>query len=135
MILRKSLAALLLTALMTTGCALPQNSSLAHLAPHQPLLEPRTNVLPPAQMLMHPGPGVDGPGPGVMLAGFHHNIGPGGYAPSCAYPIMQAPTSQIGFTAPEGMRVRWDISANGVFDSEPLVVPGATTSRKAPSTD
>jgi hypothetical protein len=91
-------------------------------------MEPRTNVLPPAQMLMHPGPGVDGPGPGVMLAGYHRGMGgpggPGGYAPSCAYPMMQAPTSQIGFTAPEGMRIRWDVSANGMFDSEPLVVPG-----------
>jgi hypothetical protein len=128
MILRKSLGAALLAALLTTGCALPQNSSLAHLAPHQPLVEPRTNVLPPAQMLMHPGPGVDGPGPGVMLAGFHRGMGgtggPGGYAPSCGYPMMEPPTSQIGFTAPEGMRIRWDVSANGMFDSEPLVVPG-----------
>jgi hypothetical protein len=35
-----------------------------------------------------------------------------------------APTSQIGFVGPDGMQIRWDISAAGGFDSEPLVTPG-----------
>jgi hypothetical protein len=145
MILRKSLGALVVAALLATGCALPQNSRLAHLAPHQPILEPRTNVLPPAQHLMHPGPGVDGPGPGVMLAGANgpggvgvmqagYMGGPGG--PGCLMPCgpggyggaggygLGFPTSQIGFIGPDGMRVRWDVSANAMFDSEPLIVPG-----------
>jgi hypothetical protein len=146
MILRKSLGALLVAALLATGCALPQNSRLAHLAPHQPILEPQTNVLPPAQMLMHPGPGVDGPGPGVMLAGFHRGMGPGGLAMGGGGPggggpcgggggyggygggpyggMMLDVTSQIGFVGPEGMRIMWDVSANGMFDSEPLIAPG-----------
>jgi hypothetical protein len=38
--------------------------------------------------------------------------------------MMAPPTSQIGFTAPDGMRVHWDIGARGMFDSEPLIVPG-----------
>ncbi|HTQ39985.1 MAG TPA: hypothetical protein VMJ32_13235 [Pirellulales bacterium] len=125
----------LLAALLSAGCALPQNSPLDHIAKIQPVFEPRTNVLPPAQMIMHPGPGVDGPGPGVMLAGYHAPIGPGvgmgagggpgGFAPCGAYPMMMAPpTSQIGFTGPDGMRIHWDVASHGMFDSEPLVVPG-----------
>ena len=147
MILRTAFGTLLLAAILAGGgCALPQNSPLHHIAAHQPFFEPRSNVLPPAQMLMHPGPGVDGPGPGVMLAGFHRPIGggpgvggpggPGGWG-GCAggggygggyggpgFGGMPLPASQIGFVSPEGMRIRWDISANGMFDSEPLVAPG-----------
>jgi hypothetical protein len=70
---------------------------------------PCKNTLPPAGMLMHPGPGVDGPGPGVLP------YGPGGPG--------QAATSQIEFRGPEGMVVRWDVSAPGLFDSEPQVCP------------
>ncbi len=66
--------------------------------------------LPPAQMMMHPGPGVDGPGPGVMV-----------YQP--AAPAVDA-ASQLAFLTPEGMEVRWDVTAPGRFDSEPLVLPG-----------
>ncbi|MHC4176824.1 MAG: hypothetical protein ACYSWU_04925 [Planctomycetota bacterium] len=66
--------------------------------------------LPPAQMLMEPGPGVGGPGPGVMM-----------YQPS---PVMPGRTSQILFVGPHGMRVTWDISAPGQFDSVPLICPG-----------
>jgi hypothetical protein len=144
MTLRTALGALLLAATLAgAGCALPQNSPLHHIAAHQPFFEPRDNVLPPAQMLMHPGPGVDGPGPGVMLTGFHRplagpGVGPGGAGwGGCAgggaygggygglgYGGMPLPASQIGFISPEGMRVRWDISANGMFDSEPLIAPG-----------
>lgn len=71
------------------------------------------NNLPPAQMLMHPGPGVDGPGPGVLAPAI--DMGPG-YAVEAV--------SQIGFMSPEGMTVAWDVGGPGLFDSEPLVVPG-----------
>jgi hypothetical protein len=134
MTFRTLFGASLFVALLCAGCAIPANSPLDHLAKIQPVFEPRTNVLPPAQMLMHPGPGVDGPGPGVMLAGYHTNGiagpgafgGPGGLG-GCGgpYPMMApTPTSQIGFTAPDGMRVHWDVGSHGMFDSEPLVVPG-----------
>jgi hypothetical protein len=114
MSLRMSLGAFLLTALVGTGCALPQNSPLKHISAHRPVVQPRTNNLPPAQMLMHPGPGVDGPGPGVMLAGLQTPMPfPG--------PV---PTSQIGFIGPDGMHVHWDVGAPGMFDSGALVVPG-----------
>jgi len=67
--------------------------------------------LPPAQRILEPGPGVGGPGPGVMM-----------------YPPPSAPvppvTSQIAFVGPEGMVVNWDVAGAGMFDSEPLVVPG-----------
>jgi len=35
-----------------------------------------------------------------------------------------APTVQILFAKPEGMQVRWDVQAEGAFDSFPMVVPG-----------
>jgi hypothetical protein len=135
MILRTTWGALVVAALLSAGCALPQNSPLEHLAAHQPIFEPRTNVLPPADMMMHPGPGVDGPGPGVMLAGYNGPGGPGGYYPGglggpggcgpCGgMPMMPTPTSQIGFVGPDGMQVHWDVGAHGMFDSEPLVTPG-----------
>src|SRR5262249_47504402 len=134
MILRTSLGALCLAALTSAGCAIPQNSPLEHLSKIQPILEPRTNVLPPAQMLMHPGPGVDGPGPGVMLAGYHRPmLGPGGFGGGgCAgggaggggFMMADNLTSQIGFVGPDGMRVRWDVGGQSLFDSEPLGVPG-----------
>ncbi len=65
--------------------------------------------LPPAAQLMHPGPGADGPGPGVMS-----------YQP--AMPSMNQ-SSQIAFVGPEGTVVVWDVSAPGMFDSEPLTCP------------
>jgi hypothetical protein len=71
---------------------------------------PCKNNLPPADMLMHPGPGVDGPGPGVMM-----------YQPGA--PSVGA-TSQVAFVGPEGMTVAWDVSAPGMFDSQPVVCPG-----------
>jgi len=60
-------------------------------------------------MMMHPGPGVDGPGPGIMT-----------YQPAMPCP---AAASQLAFSKPEGMEVRWDVTAPGRFDSEPLVLP------------
>lgn len=71
---------------------------------------PPQNNLPPAAQLMHPGPGVDGPGPGVLTPE---------YVP--AFPVA---ASQVAFVGPDGMQVRWDVSAPGAFDSQPLVAPG-----------
>jgi hypothetical protein len=73
---------------------------------------PMTNNLPPSTMLMHPGPGVDGPGPGVMTP-----VLP-------PMPPWALPLSQVAFVGPEGMSIQWDVSAPGMFDSQPLVAPG-----------
>ncbi len=66
--------------------------------------------LPPANMLMEPGPGVGGPGPGVML---------GNLPTPVPYNI-----SQIAFEGPDGMHVQHDTTGQGLFISQPLVVPG-----------
>lgn len=71
--------------------------------------------LPPAELLRGPGPGVGGPGPGVLA--------PATYNMPAAVPAAQT-TAQLLFTKPEGMQVRWDVGAVGMFDSSPLVVPG-----------
>ncbi len=71
--------------------------------------------LPPAEMLRGPGPGVGGPGPGVLA--------PATYNMPSAMPAAQT-TAQLLFTKPEGMQIRWDVGAVGMFDSTPLVVPG-----------
>jgi hypothetical protein len=104
------------SAALATGCTLPYESDHTHIAAHQPFIQPATHVLPPAAMLQHPGPGVGGPGPGVMC------VGPGG--PGLALFAGPASTSQIGFRGNDGMRVYWDVSGPGTFDSEPLVEPG-----------
>jgi hypothetical protein len=109
--IRMSWWTLLLAAATAGGCSLPHNSGHKHLAEHRPLVPRRSNVLPPAAMLMHPGPGVDGPGPGVLMA-----MPPMG--------VIPAITSQVGFFGPDGMKVYWDVTAPGMFDSEPLIVPG-----------
>lgn len=113
-----------------TGCTIPANSPFTGLAQIRPVATPHTNVLPPAAMLQHPGPGVEGPGPGIITpasyeaalaaAGAGGPLGPGGSG--SVYGM--APTSQVGFVGPDGMQIRWDISAGGGFDSEPLVAPG-----------
>jgi hypothetical protein len=106
---------MLLLALGAAGCALPHNSPGKHLDHIRPVVSPRRNVLPPAAMLMHPGPGVDGPGPGVfMTANPAAGAGMG----------LVGATSQIAFIGLDGMNVRWDVGAPGMFDSEPLIVPG-----------
>ncbi len=64
----------------------------------------------PAEMMMPPGPGIDGPGPGVVM-----------YPPSMPTPSR---TSQVYFVGPRSMRVAWDVSAPGQFDSEPMFCPG-----------
>ncbi len=102
--------------------------------------------LPPAERLMQPGPGVGGPGPGVLapppapvvtasmmggpMMGGPMMGGPMG-APmgmvGCvAVPLVPAKV-QILFDRPESMMVSWDISGVGMFDSNPLVVPGRST--------
>ena len=81
---------------------------------------PGTHNLPPAERLMHPGPGVDGPGPGVLIP----EVDFGAPGP------MAGATSQIAFVGPDGMMINWDVSEAGMFDSEPLVVPGSQTVRK-----
>ena len=115
-----------------TGCHIPANSPLTGLAQIRPVATPHTNVLPPAAMLQHPGPGVEGPGPGVIApasyeaaladAGAALDGGDGDAAAQAAG--LMAPTSQIGFIGPDGMQVRWDVTAPGGFDSQPLVTPG-----------
>jgi hypothetical protein len=37
---------------------------------------------------------------------------------------MQTATSQLAFIRPDGMTVHWEISQMGIFDSEPLILPG-----------
>jgi len=113
-----------------TGCTIPANSPFTGLAQIRPIATPHTNVLPPAAMLQHPGPGVEGPGPGIITpasyeaalsaAGAGGPPGPGGSGGVYG----MAPTSQVGFVGPDGMQLRWDISAGGGFDSEPIVAPG-----------
>ena len=109
-----------------TGCHIPANSPLTGLAQIRPVAPQHTNVLPPAAMLQHPGPGVDGPGPGVIApvsfdAALDAEGGGGDAGISMA---SMAPSSQIGFIGPDGMKVRWDVSTAGGFDSTPLVTPG-----------
>jgi hypothetical protein len=112
---RFAFALLLALATAAAGCAIPHNSPGQHLDHIRPVLSPRRNVLPPAAMLMHPGPGVDGPGPGVFMTA--------NPAAGAGFGMVGA-TSQVGFISPEGMQVTWDVGAPGMFDSEPLIVPG-----------
>jgi hypothetical protein len=71
--------------------------------------------LPPSERLMHPGPGVDGPGPGVIPPEY-----PG--LPFSGAGEMLGET-QVLFSKPEGMQVRWDVGS-GMFGDVPLIVPG-----------
>jgi hypothetical protein len=83
------------------------------------------------------GPMADG---AVMQTGFGHHHGPlhglfGGHGafirPGAtesyadgAGAMAGVPTSQIAFLGDDGIRVSWDVSGYGMFDSEPLVIPG-----------
>ncbi len=88
---------------------------------------PGGHNLPPAQQLQHPGPGVGGPGAGVIMAGLiNSSVYPPG-APGVMGGMMIPPpmiTSQVLFPKPEGMQIRWITSAEGKFDSVPLIAPG-----------
>ena len=79
--------------------------------------------LPPAQMLMEPGPGVGGPGPGVLNRSVRSGPTDGGaiYGP---FGAVSSQTVQVLFDQPKLMKVSWDVSAVGRYDSKPLVVPG-----------
>lgn len=81
--------------------------------------------LPPAQQLRHPGPGVDGPGPGVLAPPPIQLTAAALPLPPGSVPPMPAPslTSQVLFVTPDGMRVSWDVSGIGLYDSEPKIVP------------
>lgn len=81
---------------------------------------PRSYNLPPAERLLEPGPGVGGPGPGV-LPPLLPMMGPGVGAPAQTVQILFSDANQM-----EGLQVRWDVGAVGMFDSEPLVTPGRT---------
>jgi hypothetical protein len=43
------------------------------------------------------------------------------YQPAVPVPAQAA---QVVFAGPEGMLINWDVGAPGMFDSEPLIVPG-----------
>jgi len=116
-------------AVSVTGCTIPANSPLTGLAQIRPVATPHTNVLPPAAMLHHPGPGVEGPGPGVIAPASYEMAldaaaAEAGMAGGGGLPGANLPVSQVGFIGPDGMQVRWDVSALGGFDSTPLVTPG-----------
>lgn len=84
---------------------------------------PRSYNLPPAERLLEPGPGVGGPGPGVLPPLLPAGAGMGGVmgGPSPTVQILFSDANQM-----EGLQVRWDVGAVGMFDSEPLVTPGRT---------
>lgn len=100
---------LLAIVLSMSGCKVLHHSKAAIHGERPEVTEPNYNI-PPAAMMMHPGPGVDGPGPGVLMP-----------EPQMA---AAAPSSQLAFVGPQGMYVAWDVGGAGLFDSQPLVVPG-----------
>jgi len=105
----------------------------------------RSYNLSPASRLMEPGPGVGGPGPGVLSpqpapvfpagATIDGPVGVAMAAPyampvgNYGYGMVAVPPAnvQILFARPESMRISWDVSGVGYFDSEPLIVPGRQT--------
>lgn len=74
--------------------------------------------IPPAGQVAPPGPAFHGPGPGVS------GPGPGVIPPSAVFgeepPLGE---TQVLFSKPEGMQVRWD-TGDGMFAGVPLIVPG-----------
>ncbi len=64
--------------------------------------------------------GIAGPGPGVDMGQPHGAYGASAQAPE-APAVMK--TSQLAFVGPAGSNVRWDVAAQGMFDSEPMVCP------------
>lgn len=90
--------------------------------------------LPPAEQLMAPGPGVDGPGPGVFSSADYGST----YAPCDAGMVEDGgaidgpmPSVQVMFTSPGGMHVVWDMTGQGGFEADPLVVPARTNFTQA----
>jgi len=99
--------------------------------------------LPPAERIMHPGPGTGGPGPGVITPDYpvvpaQAMMGMDGMPGNCmdgmgmgmAGPMtghmmgMGQAVSQVLFSKPEMMQVRWDVGGVGTYDSAPLICPG-----------
>ncbi len=66
--------------------------------------------------------GIAGPGPGVDMGSPN-----GAYGSAAGMQAPQAPavvkTSQIAFVGPAGATIRWDVSAQSMFDSDPMVCP------------
>jgi hypothetical protein len=133
---------IMLIAIATTavGCAHHRSYNLP---PAQQLMEPGPGVggpgpgvlAPPPPPVMDPayGPGAQaGYGPGAQvgyMAGMPGNCGcntGGMVGPEMGYglPVGPPPTVQLLFSKPESMMVTWDVGGVGLFDSEPLVVPG-----------
>jgi hypothetical protein len=95
-------------------------SALAYQVPGARTGIPVGHQLPPAQMLMEPG--VGGPGPGVLNRSM-----PSGPVQNASYEsveVVTTPTIQVLFDQPKMMKISWDVSAVGMYDSTPLVVPG-----------
>lgn len=101
--------------------------------------------LPPASRLLEPGPGVGGPGPGVLAPPGPDLIDPAGGGPTAAMgggvygeseytggpPTCFSGGAALGvqrsvqllFSQPDGMNVRFDVTGQNNFDSEPLICP------------
>ena len=91
--------------------------------------------LPPAARIAEPGPGVGGPGPGVLTPD-EMLAGPAGAAATMAslqsdFSVESGsgygatpPSIQVMASKPEGMRINFDVSGCGQFDSAPIVSPG-----------
>ena len=100
---RYTLASMMLACLLAVGC---------HHA--------RSYNLPPAERLMHPGPGVMGPGPGVLQP---ETLPMDGFGLEGMGAEGMLGETQVLFSKPEGMQVRWEV-AQSVFGEVPLIVPG-----------
>ncbi len=70
----------------------------------------------------HPA-GVAGPGPGVDMGVPPHMAGSAQGSGAAAAAPAAMKTSQLAFVGPSGANVRWDVAAQGMFDSEPMVCP------------
>ena len=139
-----SIAAL---AMMVTGCVSPNGYNIP---PASRLLEPGPGVGGPGPGVIPP-PGVNGASPAApgvtegRLSGTNGGAsgalcdvgqaclacqGEGGVAqvgytgPTCMNGGVMQRTVQVLFAAPESMQVRWDVTGQNNFESEPLVVPG-----------
>lgn len=82
-------------------------------------LGPYTTGGPDLSQPHHPA-GIAGPGPGVDLGTPNRGYGANAGAPETP-PEMR--TSQLAFVGPQGAKVSWDVSAQGMFDSEQMVCP------------
>ena len=97
-------------------------TALAYQVPGARTGSPVGHNLPPAQMLMEPGPGVGGPGPGVLNRSMRN--GPMQNASHGTFGAATTQNVQVLFDQPKMMNITWDVSAVGMYDSTPLVVPG-----------